>query len=60
MDFKVMVVYRVGGSGSYSPAVTSQLLEFRTYKQAEDALSAIDNTLGQTAITVIRFYKAPK
>jgi hypothetical protein len=60
MDFKVMVAYRVGGSGSYPPSVTSQLLEFHSYEQAEAAIKAIDDSLRANGVTVIRFYKTKK
>jgi hypothetical protein len=56
--YKAMIVYSTGPGGH--PAVTSQLLEFPTYEQAEAAIKAIDNTLRQTCITVIRFYKVKK
>lgn len=59
MNYQLMVVYMSGNSGRYPPPVTSQLLQFHTYEEAELAIKSIDNDFRQSVV-VIRFYKPQK
>lgn len=54
LKFKVMAVYTVGGTGSWPPSATSQLLEFHTYEEAEEAIKHVKH---MNSVYCVRFYK---